>query len=140
MRRIFFGSLIIFMEINKDTELQMCKCFENVAVNAQYLLLKQSNSHYVYPPLWVTWLHSMFAWRCTSWTLKDDSSSSAHNLNFCLFLIENTYQLHSQNSNFFFSIFFFFTKKRSNVPPFWHAISLSIFSEVSRKQRSCDLD
>ena len=51
MSRIFFGSLIIFMEINKDTELQMRKCFENVAVNAQYLLLKQSNSHYVYPPL-----------------------------------------------------------------------------------------
>ena len=61
MSRIFFGSLIIFMEINKDTELQMCKSFENVAVNAQYLLLKQSNSHYVYPPLSVTWLHSMFA-------------------------------------------------------------------------------
>ena len=48
MSRIFFGSLIIFMEINKDTELQMCKCFENVAGNAQYLLLKQRNSHYVF--------------------------------------------------------------------------------------------
>ena len=51
MSRIFFGSLIIFMEINNDTELQLCKCFENVAVHAQYLLLKQSNSHYAYPPL-----------------------------------------------------------------------------------------
>ena len=51
MSRIYFGSLVIFMEINKDTELHKCKCFENVAVHAQYLSLKQSNSHYVYPPL-----------------------------------------------------------------------------------------
>ena len=103
MSRIFFGSLIIFMEINKDTELQMCKCFENVAVHAQYLLLKQSNSHYVYPPR-----------GCIPCLLEDAPAERSKRLQvqapitqiFVFFLIENTYQLHSQNRNFFFSIFF----------------------------------